>query len=186
MFVPSDKLVVENPLKDICDEPLITVSSFNLSFTSESPYCAVPVIVIVLPLSAIVIPVPPLIVTSSFVESEPANLIIDVFEAPACTLKSYDVSSVDGSVKVLTLTAVTCPLADVVTLSIAVNVSPYSGELVDVVSVLVILLWLIVIVSFELWFVVKLPPVPKSVPAVSVIVALLAAAGIVGWFNIES
>ena len=177
--------VSKSDISDAAKEPLNTALSFKTVSTSESPYCAVPVIVITFPLSEIVIPVPPLKVTSSFVESEPANLIIDVLDAPACTFKSYDVSSVDGSVTVLTFNAVTCPLAEVVTESIAVNVPPYEGELVDVVSVLEISLWFIVIVSFELWFVVKLPPVPKSVPAVSVIVALLAADGIVGWFCIE-
>ena len=52
-----------------------------------------------------------------------------------------------------------CPLAFVVTLSIAVKLPPNPGDVEEVLFVLLILLWLIVIVSPEPWLVVKLPPV---------------------------
>ena len=95
-----------------------------------------------------------------------------------------------GNLTVFKLTAVTWPWELVDTESTAVNVLLWLfGVSLEVVSVLVISLWLRVIVSLKLWSVVKLPPlVLIAVPPLIVIVALFgtALAGNVNGFVITS
>jgi len=82
-------------------------------------------------------------------------------------------SSSLGKVIVFVFTAVTCPVAFVVIVSIAVNDAWCAGETELVVFVLVVLSWLNVIVSLADWSVVKSPPPEIYVPADNVIVASL-------------
>ena len=75
------------------------------------------------------------------------------------TLTSTSVFASEGNCIVFKLTAVTCPVAFVLTLSIAVNVSEAALLLsLLVVSDLVVESWFIVSVSSKDWSTVKSPP----------------------------
>ena len=95
----------------------------------------------------------------------PTNLIFALAPSSiASTVYVVFVSSDAGIVIVLRFAAVICPVALVVILSIAVNVAPYAGAAVDVVSDLDVLSWFIVISPVA-------PPPFKYVPAVTEVIS---------------
>ena len=90
--------------------------------------------------------------------SIPSSLFLRVVVKFSCV-------GLEGSVTVFVSILVTCPRLIVRPL-IAVNVPAKEGEALAEVELVLILSWLIVIFEALDWFVVKFPPVTKSVPAI--------------------